>query len=104
LESVDKQFDPECLECHVTGFQRGGFVSSEATPHLAGVQCEICHGPAREHQADPAQSKFPSARGPAGAHPGEETCRTCHRGNHSPGFSFADYWPRIQHSSPALAR
>lgn len=38
--------DPTCLSCHVTGYlQPGGFKSMAATPGLAGVQCESCHGP-----------------------------------------------------------
>ena len=53
-----RQFDPECLSCHVTGWNpqeffpyATGFVSLEATPDLAGNTCENCHGPAAAHVA-----------------------------------------------------
>jgi hypothetical protein len=104
LDAVGKQFDPECLDCHVVGFNRSGFVSAEATPLLAGVQCESCHGAAKRHQAEPERVRLPTTRVIGGAHPEESTCRTCHRGAHSPKFSFADYWPRIQHGTQAAAR
>ena len=43
-----------CLSCHTVGFgMPTGFISKSATPHLAGVQCENCHGPAARHAANP---------------------------------------------------
>lgn len=51
---IDKgqQFNPECLKCHVTGYrQANGFYTVKHGPSLklAGVQCEICHAPAKDH-------------------------------------------------------
>jgi len=52
------QSNPSCLPCHTVGYGLPtGFVSATATPQLAGVQCENCHGPAANHAAnedDPA--------------------------------------------------
>ncbi len=48
----------ECLQCHVTGFGRGGFVSEEKTPNLVGKQCEACHGPGGNHISNPGDAGF----------------------------------------------
>jgi hypothetical protein len=98
LERVGKQFDPECLACHVVGLSEGGFLSQELTPHLANVQCENCHGPARAHIGNPVNMKpAPATRSSAEHGSPEQVCRTCHHGSHSPTFAFPAYWPRIAH-------
>ncbi|MBI4081614.1 MAG: cytochrome c family protein [Candidatus Lambdaproteobacteria bacterium] len=125
LVKVGKQFDPECLACHVVGLGAGGFRSPELTPTLGGVQCENCHGPAKAHVREPGVHKpayvppqpipghgappvrsGPPVYGAVTAHPAaaaggllpsERTCRTCHMGSHSPTFDFNVYWPKIRH-------
>jgi hypothetical protein len=45
-----RQFDGECIVCHVVGFAYDkGFTDAEATPHLKHVGCESCHGPGSVH-------------------------------------------------------
>ena len=89
LNQVNKAFDPECLKCHVTGFDlAGGFVSEVDTPKLKNVQCEVCHGPMLKH------SKNPQARSGSDA---RQACKLCHVKNHSPNFIFSKYWSKIKH-------
>ena len=98
LQRVDKAFDPECVECHVVGFNKpGGFISSAHTPHLADVQCENCHGNAAEkssqlHSSNPFENKQGLVK-----HSPQEVCQQCHNHNHSPSFEFKEYWPKIMH-------
>ncbi len=89
LRKINKAFDPECLVCHVVGFNLpGGFISELDTPGLKNVQCEVCHGPGRSHASAP-QSGFGSQA--------TEACKQCHVKNHSPRFNYAKYWPKIKH-------
>nr|MCU0706567.1 cytochrome c family protein [Fimbriiglobus sp.] len=49
-----RQYDPDCVSCHTTGFGfTGGFESGEKTPKLLHNQCENCHGPGSGHAEKP---------------------------------------------------
>ncbi len=49
-----RQYDPDCVSCHTTGFAyTGGFESAKETPKLLHNQCENCHGPGSGHAANP---------------------------------------------------
>ena len=89
LESKNEQFDNECVGCHVVGFNKGGFQSLVTTPQLANVQCESCHGPGREHVANPGKG-YGHMETPVG-------CTQCHTKPNSPDFDFATYWPQVKH-------
>jgi len=87
----NKEFDPECVKCHVVGlgFQTG-FRSGDETPRLANVGCEAdaCHGAGRRHAEEPTKPYNKSSA---------EHCRQCHNPDHSTGFDFDRDWPRIKH-------
>lgn len=89
LKKVGKTFDPECINCHVIGFGKdGGFYSEEDSPHLIGVGCEACHGPAKAH-AKEAKKGLPEFT--------RESCRVCHTNERSPAFEAKSYWKKIKH-------
>ena len=53
-----RHFDPECLSCHVTGWEPqkyfpfvSGYSGLKETPDMVGNGCENCHGPAARHVA-----------------------------------------------------
>jgi hypothetical protein len=39
-----RSYDPDCVICHTAGFGKNGYLNFDLTPHLAGVQCDVCHG------------------------------------------------------------
>lgn len=90
LEDVHHDRDPDCVECHVVGLgSTKGYMDRIATPHLADVGCESCHGPGAAHAKDPGGKKMGTV--------GPKSCQSCHVGDHSPKFEFDTYWPQIRH-------
>ncbi len=89
LEKAGKSRDPECVKCHTTGYgEEGGFYSGSVTPALVNVQCEVCHGPGKEHAADFTRPMRIVA---------EKTCLRCHTKENSPDFDFKSYFEKIKH-------
>ena len=93
LERKNKVNDPECLVCHVTGMGNrnavGGFISMDLNPHMANVQCEVCHGPGGKHAQMPKQVKMTPVT--------EKGCRSCHNQETDPEFSYQHDLTIINH-------
>ncbi|TWT86289.1 Cytochrome c-554 precursor [Pseudobythopirellula maris] len=119
-----RHFDPECLSCHVVGWQPqkyfpyvSGWLSYSETPHLAGQGCENCHGPAARHVAveygeiDAEDEEIEELRAALrmeivpneGNKEGQvfgavvKNCVECHDLDNSPDFDFQEYWPAVAH-------
>ncbi len=95
LEKTGNGRDPDCVPCHVVGESHRGmeprmaFRSRLATPALANVGCESCHGAAAAHAAAPRRFVLPKV--------GEASCKPCHTLENSPRFEFVKYWAWIKH-------
>ena len=80
--------NPECVGCHVVGFEQPGGYSIDAAPaHLEDVSCENCHG-----RGGPHLSKGFVKNGEY-----EAVCKTCHNATHSLGFEYASFRKNISH-------
>ncbi|MCA9199106.1 MAG: hypothetical protein KDA87_16280 [Planctomycetales bacterium] len=113
---IARHFDPECISCHVTGWNpqayfpyASGYVDLDQSKHLHGNGCENCHGPGSMHvkaelgEIDVTQEKqralqlemrLPLDR----AH---DVCLECHDLDNSVEFhedgAFERYWKEIEH-------
>ena len=117
---IVRTHDPECLSCHITGWEpqqmlrfESGYFNEEKSPHLKGQQCENCHGPGSRHvtleeslvaktadlaMADVLASRKDVKRTLEQAR--RELCIQCHDSDNSPKFkpdAFHDYWDQIAH-------
>lgn len=91
LEKVRHDRDPDCVSCHVVALESTvGFRSRSATPQLANVGCESCHGPGKAHAIAPKLQPMPQV--------GSRSCMTCHAPQNSPAFNFQRYWQKIVHN------
>ena len=86
------QTNSSCLACHTVGYKLPtGFVSKSATPKLANVQCENCHGPAANHAANPNDfTVIPQVEIAA------TVCGGCHNGPMQPTYAE---WNSSEHSA-----
>jgi len=114
--SMARHFDPECVACHVTGWNPGnfapyrtGYESLETTPHMVANGCENCHGPGSKHAAAEQgdlgadadflkklreEMKLPLDKA-------SDKCATCHDIDNSPDFhkpdAFPLFWEKVKH-------
>ena len=58
LSSAHKEFNLDCVSCHVTGYDKPGGSTVVHVENLSNVQCEVCHGPGSRHVDTPLESKF----------------------------------------------
>lgn len=91
MASLEEKFEdnnPDCVSCHVTGWQQPGGYGLDAVNRnkLKGVQCEACHGYGTAHERNQTAAADPAAM-----------CLRCHDKANSPNFDFAKYWQRIKH-------
>ena len=87
--------DPKCIGCHVVGFgQRGGYTEKDREPYLENVGCEDCHGRGGGHL-----TPKPKTAAVAGAAHYQPACLKCHDAQHSLGFDYEKFRPKISHSA-----
>jgi cytochrome c553 len=79
--STDPAFSAECLTCHAT--------NGDET--MAGVQCEMCHGPGADYKKLSIMKDRDQAVANGLIIPTQATCARCHTGDgHSKAVVLAD--------------
>ena len=116
---VQRQYDPECMSCHATGWNpqkfypyKSGLIDVTKHDHLFGNGCENCHGPGSAHVAMEelaAKQQVDEVKLAATRKQMHLTlkdaranaCKECHDLDNSPDFlkegGFDKYWPKIEH-------
>jgi len=91
LAVAHKQFNLECVGCHVTGYEKPGGSTVTHVGELTGVQCEVCHGPGSRHVAAPQSPELIVAK------PGKSLCAPeCHHPPHvKPDWNVDQAWKGI---------
>lgn len=87
LTELGKEFDFDCIACHVTGFGEPGGSNLAFNETLRDVQCETCHGPGSIHVEEDGKD-VPKTMVTS---PEEALCVTCHSIEHSDTFNFQAY-------------
>ncbi len=58
LVKEHKQYNLDCVGCHVTGYNQPGGSTVTHVEKLRNVQCEVCHGPGSRHVKEPANPAY----------------------------------------------
>lgn len=94
LKGAERQYDLDCIGCHVVGFGKpGGVCRLDQVGTLGGVQCESCHGMGSEHAESGGATPMPTPK------PGYDSCFSCHDPKNDTGFNREKY---VSHYLPAI--
>jgi hypothetical protein len=107
-----RHFDPECLSCHVTGWNPQGY-RPYASGYLAlkdkklhANGCENCHGPGSRHAAaqrdeiavtDKELKALQLSMRVTKEEAQKNLCIQCHDLDNSPEYTWEVYWPQVEH-------
>jgi hypothetical protein len=76
-----KEYNLDCVSCHVTGYGKPGGSTVTHNDDLRGVQCETCHGPGSKHVDLPEDKALITLE------PDPKSCvAECHHPPHVEGF------------------
>jgi hypothetical protein len=85
LSTQFKEFNLDCVSCHVTGYDQPGGSTVTHVDKLENVQCEVCHGPGSKHALNPKKVAIPVAE------PKGDMC-----------ISACHHPPHVEHFDPAM--
>lgn len=90
LSSAHKEFNLDCVSCHVTGYDKPGGSTVVHVEKFQNVQCEVCHGPGSRHVEAPADPKLIAL-------PDQSLCAAqCHHPPHvKADWSVTASWAKI---------
>jgi hypothetical protein len=109
---IPRHHDPECLSCHVTGWDpqgyfpyESGYLDLEKSVALHSTGCESCHGPGSRHVAieeeevevTEAERDAFRAKMRLTLENAKNKCYECHDLDNSPEFDFDRYWEEVKH-------
>lgn len=102
----DPQQAPECLVCHVTGYEAAADQKTATLTLEEGVSCEACHGPGSAYKSLKVKKAIKAGTAKAADYglltPDEKTCVKCHN-KKSPNykeFNFAEFYKKMEHHLP----
>ncbi|MCH2107724.1 MAG: hypothetical protein MK135_00200 [Polyangiaceae bacterium] len=90
LSNDHKEFNLDCVSCHVTGYEKPGGSTVTHVEQLKNVQCETCHGPGSLHIQNPVAGKNIQRSPPS------SLCEGCHHPPHvGADWTVAEALPHI---------
>jgi hypothetical protein len=90
LVTQHKEYNLDCVSCHVTGYERPGGSTVTDNALLQAVQCENCHGPGEKHRQNPRDKTLLIGK------PAPASCvGACHHPPHVDGFDPVAQMHRI---------